>query len=820
MIKRRTVHLTIGACVVAFLAMLSFAPGLLSAQVSFTNIAGALGLDDPGFGQGVSFGDFNSDGYEDIYIINHTGQGILYRNNGDGTFTDVTASAGVGDAGGGSEGAIWGDYDNDGDLDLYVTDESAANILFENSGAETFTNVAGARGVADPGTGITSLFADYNRDGLLDIYIVNLTGSNVLLQGQYTGVYKNVTAAAGVGNTGQGITGVSADFDGDGWIDIYVVNRSGANALYVNNGNGTFTDVTAEAGVGNTQDGLGVTAGDYDNDSAIDIYVANTGANVLYNNNGLGVFTDVAEVAGVANMGSSLGTAFGDVDNDGFLDIYVVNADGANALYLNDGDGTFTDIAASAGVEDAAHEGQGTAFGDYDLDGDLDIYVTNGAPAPANEPNVFYRNEGTDNHWIHIKTEGVANNLSGIAAEVTIWVNGVAQRRDVEGGSGFSSQNSLPVEFGLGIATVADSVRVNWPIGNAQMLYAIQADTVLVVTEVQFDSDLAVVQIFGPPDDIEIVQGDSLVPSALLRNHAVSAASDFSVNCLIETGGVAVYEDTVSFIGPFASLDTLRVTFSQWVPATEDTFLVTFVLLFGDENSINDTLTSTSSITFARSPQVTVTSPEDGAVNVPVTLPIITATVDVDLDAATVNSETVVVNGSTSGPIPGSPNYFASPKRIAYIVDSGFDFAFDEVVTVTLTGEILSVIGLGLDGNGNGESEGSPIDDFAWEFTTESPVGILPDGNAPIPTRYNLGQNYPNPFNPTTEMQFALPTRSHAILIVYNTLGKEIVTLVDAEYAPGYHSVTWNASSVASGIYFYRLQAGEFTATRKMLLLK
>ena len=225
--------------------------------------------------------------------------------------------------------------------------------------------------------------------------------------------FSDVTDIAGVSCTGYSNGVAWGDYDNDGDLDLYVANLSEANVLYRNNGDGTFTDVTSEAGVGCTGYSRGVAWGDYDNDGDLDLYVANSdGANVLYRNNGDGTFTDVTDEAGVGCTGSSRGVAWGDYDNDGDLDLYVANFYEANVLYRNNGDGTFTMVGAGVGCTGSS---KGVAWGDYDNDGDLDLYVAN-----WDEANVLYRNNGNLNHWLQIRLHGTISNRSAIGTKVKV----------------------------------------------------------------------------------------------------------------------------------------------------------------------------------------------------------------------------------------------------------------------------------------------------------------------------------------------------------------------------------------------------------------
>ena len=311
----------------------------------------------------------------------------MARLGGATSFTDVTSAAGVGDAGN-SHGTAWADYDGDGDLDLYVNDFNGANVLYQNDGDGTFTDV---------------------------------------------------TSTAGVGDTGEGYSTAWADYDGDGDLDLYVANNGGANTLYQNDGDGTFTDVTSVAGVGDTGEGQGTAWADYDGDGDLDLYVANTsgGANVLYRNNGDSTFTDMSNAAGVGDTGNGRNTAWADYDGDGDLDLYVTNYNSANALYQNDGNGTFTDVASTAGVANTGSD-QGTAWVDYDGDGDLDLYVVE-----YHDANVLYRNDvGVTSITLVVKplTAAGAPSIFGAVTLATSDGNVVALR-SLDGGSGYCSQN-------------------------------------------------------------------------------------------------------------------------------------------------------------------------------------------------------------------------------------------------------------------------------------------------------------------------------------------------------------------------------------------
>lgn len=785
------------------------------AQLTFTENSVAAGVDDGGAGQGISFGDYNNDGLMDIYVVNHPSAqlALLYMNNGDGTFTETAVSAGV-SQNSGAEGAVWFDHDKNGYIDLYIANEAGTNALMHNNGDGTFTDVSSATGADNSGSlPITNLLADFNNDGAMDIYIVTLSGPNMLLQGDING---NFTAVgnAGVGNTGRGLTGGWGDFNGDGYADLYVIN-DGANVMYRNNGDGTFTDVTSASGTASTLPGYGGAVGDFDNDGDFDIYVSNWGANQLFQNDGSGVFTNVAATAGVDNSLNALGVSFGDLDNDGDLDIYLVNDNGANVLYINDGSGIFGDSTASAGVADALGIGQGTAFADLDNDGDLDIYVTN-----LNQPNMLYINDGNSNHYLNVVLAGIANDANGIGSVIIIYTGATSQTKMVEGGGGFSSHNSLPVEFGLGSSVSVDSIKVKWPYGREQIVVPTAIDTTIIITEDIYEHDMIVSSISGIPTAEMIVDGDSIFPSATIGNIGDSTETNYYLILTITSDGVTEYQDSISIANPLASFEFQDVEFAAWVPSEEDTFEIELLLgLDSDQSLINNMLNASSRITFAVPPTILSVNPGDGGTDVSAGLVLIDAIFSESIDESFVNSANFSAVGSVSGDIPGIVLYQDAAQRLAILISNSFDFASEEVVTVTVSGNFESLLGLTLDGNSNGVGEGSPTDDFVWSFTIETIIGV-DDEYGKIPQEYVLSQNHPNPFNPVTSIEFAIPKDGEISLTLYDINGREIEKLATGIFRAGYHSIDWDASNLSSGIYFYRLNAPGYVDTKKMILLK
>ncbi len=497
-------------------------------------------------GSGGAFFDYDIDGDLDLYLVNSgdltgtdsdgTDTSILYRNNGDGTFTDVTDTAGVGNSGNYGMGAACGDYDNDGDSDLYVTN-FGANVLYRNNGDGTFTIVTETAGVGDALWGTSATFFDYDRDSYLDLYVANYVlysldvpyrpcgvhgirthchpknfdgAPDRLYRNNGDGTFTDATQAAGFGgiggpHSGKGLGVVAADFNNDGEPDVYVANDDTPNFLFYNNGDGTFTETGLLAGCafsfdGVAQAGMGVDAGDFDGDGNLDIFVTNLSheTNALYRNNGDGTFSDIVYEA---NLGKEsylfvgFGTRFFDYDNDGYSDIFIANGHiieaiaqvtdvltyaQRNQLFHNNGDGTFTEVSFKSGPY-FRREGvsRGAIFGDYDNDGDTDIVVTQ-----SNQPAELLRNDGGNRrNWVRIKLVGTASNRDGIGARVTVTAGAKSQMQEVRTGLSYLSSNDPREIFGLGDHTRIDRLEIRWPSGIVQVLENLEVNREIVVVE-------------------------------------------------------------------------------------------------------------------------------------------------------------------------------------------------------------------------------------------------------------------------------------------------------------------------------------------------
>jgi hypothetical protein len=451
----------------------------------FVNVTLEANLESRGWGMGVCIADYDNDGHRDFYLTAY-GANVLYRNNGDGTFSETTALAGVGNEGW-STNCAFGDYDRDGDVDLYVAnylsfDESEIPRRGETDvcrylGAEVF---CGPRGLASE--------------------------SDVLYRNEADGTFRDVTSEAGIaGPTYSGFGVVFSDFDDDGWPDIYVANDMMPNLLYHNNRDGRFSETGLVSGValndeGREQAGMGVGVGDYDGNGFLDIFVTHFSrdTNTLYQNIGGMMFADATSSAGLGGVSLphlGWGAGFADLDNDGWEDLFVANGhvypeiDALDTgdrylqrkeVYRNTGEGRFEEIASELeGSLLAPKSARGTAFGDYDNDGDIDVLAIN-----INDRPSLYRNEGGNgNHWVGFRLEGTRSNRDAIGARVEIVVGTRSRIAEVRSGGSYLSHNDMRIHFGLGEAAEIDGLRIRWPSGEVEEMGALEGDRFWTVRE-------------------------------------------------------------------------------------------------------------------------------------------------------------------------------------------------------------------------------------------------------------------------------------------------------------------------------------------------
>jgi hypothetical protein len=453
-------------------------------QIMFTDVAPAMGLNDPGNAQGCVFVDVNNDGFLDIFLCNNNSANKLWINNNGTSFTEAGAAWGVNYNGPG-RGVSAADFDNDGNVDVMIGNYNANLILYKNNGSN-FTNFSSTAGINFPAWGGSINWLDYNSDGKADAIFGNdgvPYHYNYLFRNDNLSSFTNVAYSTGITDSTSTLTISSADYDNDGDLDIFCGTQttlnSKTNFLYRNNGNGTFTDVTTASNLIVMGYSWGADWGDFDNDGDLDIYLGNSNAaNNLFRNNGDGTFTDVSVQYGVADATSTFSVGWADYDNDGDLDLYVANASsGIDKLYRNDGS-TFTNVADSVGTNDTRHSSC-ISWGDYNNDGFMDVYLNNN----GTENRLYKNNAGNSNKWVIIKLQGTNSNRSAIGARVRVKAGSLNMIREVSGGSGGKGQNSLPVEFGLGSASIIDSVIVRWPSGLEQRFGGVTPNIIYSLTE-------------------------------------------------------------------------------------------------------------------------------------------------------------------------------------------------------------------------------------------------------------------------------------------------------------------------------------------------
>ncbi len=520
------------------------------AGIDFVHSAGVRTHQLPeDMGSGAAWGDYDNDGYPDLYLVNQPGPwgqplgpnsptSRLYHNNGDGTFTDVTDRAGVANRGGFGMGAAWGDYDNDGLLDLYVTNYGRS-VLYHNNGDGTFTDVTDRAGVANHRWGMTPVWFDYDNDGYLDLYVPNYVDYNLkgvpagatsqeygidvpftlnpasfapvpnrLYHNNRDGTFTDVAPRLRVADaSGRSLSVAFADFTLNGWQDIYVGNDISSNRLYQNLGHGRFQDVSASSWSEEYRGTMGIAIGDFDRDGDLDMFLSHWigQGDALYQNlwneqksAGKLHFENVADMYGCGAISYSTagwGTFFFDFDNDGWLDLLVLNGstfeDKSDTTKLvpekpfllwSKGEDGFFDLAASGVAGSAlqiARNARGAAYADYDRDGDLDMIVTTNHGRA-----VLLRNDGGNrNHWLCVHLIGTRSNRQGIGARLLLEAGGKRYLRQY-GVQGSYLSSSIPEAwFGLGQIKQIDSLTIAWPSGSRQVFRDLPIDRTLAITE-------------------------------------------------------------------------------------------------------------------------------------------------------------------------------------------------------------------------------------------------------------------------------------------------------------------------------------------------
>ena len=450
----------------------------------FTDISAESGFLNSGNNQGVSIADYDNDGDDDVYISVRDGGNKLFRNNGDATFMEVSEEAGV-DFEGATLMSVWGDLDNDGFLDLFVGNYNEPNRLYHNLGNGTFENISLSAGIGNSNRVQAVTMGDIDQDGWLDVYVANLSEQNYMYKNNGDLTFTNVVAESRTKDILIAMGSVFFDYDNDKDLDLFLTHDANQpSILFENDGTGVFKDVSFASGANVAIQGMGVDILDYNHDGWLDIYITNLGPNVLLRNNGDKTFTDVATDAKIDNSGMGWGITCLDYNNDGWQDIYTVNnynfAPFPNRMYHNDGDGTFEAVSHDTPLE-VKKVSYGTASADFNHDGSVDIALGNWGETGLQ----LFRNEIKGGNWIKINTKGTISNRSAIGSRLYVYHNGMMQMDEVMAGSSWASQNSLTLHFGLGEASKVDSLMIRWPNGLEESYYDLAVNETYSFTEAE-----------------------------------------------------------------------------------------------------------------------------------------------------------------------------------------------------------------------------------------------------------------------------------------------------------------------------------------------
>ncbi len=813
--------------------------------------------------RGISSGDFNNDGRPDLFFSsNNANRSLLLENAGYGRFiyamSRIVADLSLGAKGG---GPIWGDYDNDGDLDLFVPigqyreAQKNKNVLLRNDRG-VFANVADEAGLIDVQSTDNAIWLDYDRDSFLDLYIGNLGSAefrNLLYRNRGDGTFEDVTARAGLNiqfhptNGGSNGGMIAADFNNDGWPDLYVAVFRSENRLFINDQQGGFIE-SNNSDIRDEGEAFGAATGDIDNDGDLDLLFAaggGTGSKFrsgILLNLGNGEFLDVTEGIGLEALTSSnlfSGVNLADIDNDGDLDIAAGWS--PSLFFLNQGDGTFIDHSLGSGLKSRSLFT--ILFGDFDLDGFLDIL---GGGGGDNIP-VLYHNLGNANHWLRVELAGDQSNRNGIGARILATSGTLRQTREILGGLGYY-QDEMVAHFGLGQRTFVDELEIRWPSGQVDVLTDIPVD-----------------------QHIRVIEGRGIYQPVHL-SHLTTTASDTLIvgreTTLRIQATPAKFDPTTTITRVEADLSAFGGPSAFALSATDaDIFVGEFVFTptksgFGNISATIDQQTSLGPRWVQLSQKVGVLP----AMNLPVFAE------QVAPGWTTIRAENVEVapfEGRTAASLPDLINLiYRSELPVPTLGYRSLHFAFHpgdaiEAITnrlsiainnnsITILPKVNKDIGVSLDKRIWQEVE---IPLTRWNISQEETIDEirfigrmkgstrladirLVTHDAPRPTAiaeeqsntqlpsFTLQQNHPNPFNSSTTIRFALPQTEEVELSIFNLAGQKVATLVQEPRQMGEYSIRWDGRDdagqrLASGIYLYRLRtSGHLVETRKLILLQ
>lgn len=725
---------------------------------------------------GAAWIDFNNDGNLDLYST----ENFLFSGDGNGNFMKITTDLGMG-LGGQSVGPTWGDYDNDGDIDCYLA--ASPSILFRNDGNNTFTPyIKGDFGPEADTRGWAGSWADVNNDGYIDLFVTHPAGyvgsgptpNHFYINngdGTFTENFDNEFSM--LLDTYTIATWYDYDMDGD--VDLFIgcgpVGTPAVDKLYKNmfieTGTATFERIENSVIATDLQDGQVWNLIDYDNDGDLDAYITNySGAPDRFyrNDDGEYVFVDNE----LNNTGLHLGNAWADFDNDGDLDVVVTSDQGAGNTYFRNDDGTFIKDSTAFTISGNT---RASAIGDYNNDGKLDVFFS----GTGNAVGLYLNTTENNNNWVKLDLIGTVSNRSALGAKVKIKAaingNSVWQFREVNAQNGFNSQNSLRVHFGLGDASSIDSVIVIWPSGNEDVLTNQSVNKLYTITEP--------------------------IPSGFLRADFIADKPEG-----FGTGYTAHFSD-ISVVDPGTPITSWEWDFDNdgTVDATEQNPEWTYgslgtytVKLIVKTSSVSDTKTKTGYITIKRLPGYPIITFEDPSFS------------DTTVTVGTRKIFTVAAD-DTSGYKISYQWYLDGVKKD---IDENYNYTALGFIPSpapridTITVEI---------------SNGYNSTFRTWYVQVEKITEVDQDNNI-YPDQFSLEQNYPNPFNPSTKIKYSIPEETHVVLKIYNIVGQQVSVLVNEKKIAGFYESSFEGKNLPSGIYICQITAGSFTSSRKMILIK
>jgi len=821
----------------------------------FTSV-GDPGIGDTNSAHGMLAVDYNGDGWVDIYVINKKrnesrpfqevpyDNNFLYRNNGDGTFTDVTVESGAASYYNG-HGGVFLDYDNDGDLDLFIANWNDTlndpNELLRNNGDGTFTKVNSEAGLDEVKNGMShdATALDFNNDGFLDIVATDARDTTMLLLNNGDGTFTDVAGMSGLGYTERPHTAIGVDYDNDGDVDIYIPDwPPRPNHLYRNNGDGAFTDVAAEAGIASGEIHSAYFV-DLNGDGFPDLIAPNSDTgdpSVLFINNRDGTFRDITAESGIRHPPARTHAMLcADFDYDGDMDVFMPDGGGNSLFFENLGDGTFREITSQVGLSGVPYS-KGSTVLDYDNDGDLDICL-----AVNGSPNLLYANDGGPNHWLKVRLAGTESNSFGVNAKVKVVSDGIAQVREMFPSRGHQ-QDPYELAFGLGEATSADSLIVLWPSGNVDVFVGVMADQGIRIVEGSESYDVYQLRAYAEPQG---VPGDGETPLLVsVPLPSLPGPHNVRIN-LSPIGGprdAPMYDDgTNGDASPGDGIYTVRTTV--------DPFIIPGVKVLGIEIGYGGSRKAVSGVQVMVYPSADFYVYRDG---LSPGWDVSSGNTEVDL-----HSTDLVYDGSYSCAITllnpvGSATYLVSaPSGFQTFGYEKLEFEFNpgsSSLMEVMVGKIALGRDLGIDlKDPSWQTVSIPLDEIESSGTLRSInlsiygsgtfyldnlrmtlKGTLPSSvslwEAGLPSRFELF-NYPNPFNSRTVISYSVPSRGRVEIGVYDLLGRRVRLLRDGPVHPGRHAVFWDGRDdggrrVSSGVYVCVLRSDSGVRTRRMVLLK